>query len=102
MEVEIARVVGRDGALWIIVDVMERPVVLRRLDLTWRALPRDRTSPVEGDVILHDGAQTVVTEVLGEAEIGGWAVRDTGASPLHVIRGEASHWISLGVVELET
>jgi hypothetical protein len=101
-DVEIARVVARDGALWVIVDVKGRPVVLKRVDLTWRALPRDRTAPAVGDVILHDGTQGIVAEILGEAEVGGWAVSDTRGLPLHVVRGEARHWISLGAVQLET
>jgi hypothetical protein len=99
-DVEIARVIGRDGLLWIVIDVNEKPVVLRRIELRWHALPRDPTEPLPGQPILHNGVQSIVKHVLGEAEVGGWAVVNDQDVTLHVIRGEANHWVSLGAIEL--
>lgn len=100
-EVEIARVVGRDGALWLVTDASGRPAVLKRVECQWHALPRDYTAPAPGDVIVHNGIKSHISAVLGEAEVGGWAVANGGEVPLHVFRGEGNHWISLGVVEVE-
>jgi hypothetical protein len=102
VDVEIAKVVGRDGALWIVIDVNDRPVVLKRIDFNWHALPRDPTSPQPNDVIVHHGAESVVREILGEAEVGGWGVTSSEGIAVHVIRGDAHRWFSLGEIEVES
>jgi hypothetical protein len=100
-DVEIAQVSGRDGELWFAVDVKGRPVALRRIDFKWHALPRDDTSPVVGDVVRRGSTETRIVEVLGEAEIGGWAVRDSTQTALHVLRSGDKRWMSFGVIAPE-
>jgi hypothetical protein len=99
-DVEIARVVGRDGLLWAAIDVNEKPVVLKRVELRWHALPPSAREPMPGQPILHGGVESIVKDVLGEAEVGGWAVLNDQDVPLHVICGESNHWVSLGAIEL--
>jgi hypothetical protein len=102
LDIEIARVVGRDGSLWFVIDVKDRPVALRRNGLAWFALPRDPTSPARGDAIIHQGTTSWVGDVLGEAEVGGWAVTNASGVPLHVLRSEEGRWMSLGAVEVKS
>jgi hypothetical protein len=100
-EVGIAEVVARHGALWFIVDVNQRPVALKRIDMRWHALPRDHVSPCRGDKIVHNGTESSVVQVLGEAELGGWVVLNEGERPIHILRSEGRVWVSLGAVEVE-
>jgi hypothetical protein len=101
IDVEITKVIGRDGALWFVVDVNGRPAAVKRYGMKWHSLPRDPLSPVPGDLIIHHGAITMVTAVHGEAEAGGWGVTNNLGNALHVLHGEANHWMSLGAVQVE-
>jgi hypothetical protein len=95
-EFEIARVVGRDGSRWFAIDVDGFAVALKRVGTKWHALVHDHVTPAAGDLILHHGGISMVTAVLGEAVEGGWSVSNNLGNSLHVIHGEANHWMSLG------
>lgn len=97
---EIARVVGRDGSLWFVLDAAGRPFALRRVDLAWHATPVNPTAPASGDVIVHSSAESSVAEVIGKAEVGGWVVKNNAGVSLHVLRSDTGRWMSLGMAEV--
>jgi hypothetical protein len=104
-DVQIARVIGTDGSLWFVVDVNGRPVALKLFDLKWHALPRHNAPPRVGDLVIHEDGESAISEVYGEAEVGGWCVSSDRGVRLHVVRASpnagASRWMSFGTVELE-
>jgi hypothetical protein len=93
---QIGSIVGRDGAVWGVMDVDGRPVALTRVGVRWHAVPCDAVPPVAGDLIIHYGGISMVSVVHGQHEAGSWGVANNWENSLHVIRGEANHWMAVG------
>jgi hypothetical protein len=98
--VQIAEVVARDDTTCFVFAPAGRPYALRRIGLTWHALPPSAAVPATGDTLIRREVSLTVAVVLGEAEIGGWAVSDSAGTVHHVLYSQANRWVSLGVVDV--
>ncbi len=98
----ISRVAGTHGELWAIVDQDQVPAVLKREGALFVVVPPVRDTPVVGDVVFSPDGNFPITEIIAEAQSGGWAVRtsrDTDAGQAsHVIYLAEGRWALLSAV----
>jgi hypothetical protein len=100
----IARVAVEFDGHWAVIDQSQCPALLRREGAIFVFVPPAGCMPKVGELVFTGEINIPITEVLGEAETGGWAVRtqeDRGTTRAsHVIHLRDERWAMLAHVEV--